>query len=142
MKTTCSGLGDIGQQPTLENTVYENTVEQINKELQQEELKNTFYADPSKSAHSFGVRPCHLADTPKNRETLLRVANDESLYKGTDVHGNRWYVEPCGNGGQHWVRVRNGKINEGGCNRTPKKWNPKTGLYRENRPSNPLEDDK
>lgn len=76
------------------------------------------------------MREGHLADTPKNRETLLRVANDESLYVDTDQWGNRWYIEPCKNGGQHWVRVRNGKINEGGYNRTPIDWNPKTGLYR------------
>lgn len=139
MKTTSSGLGDIGKEPTLESTVYENTVSQINETLKNDEPKNTFYVDPSKSAHIFGHRKGHLVDTPKNRETLLRVANDESLYRGTDEHGNRWYVEPCGNGGQHWVRVRNGKINEGGYNRTPKKWNPKTGLNRAERPKNPLE---
>lgn len=142
MKTSDSGLGDIGKTPTLENTMYENTVEAINKALKSEEQKNTFYEDPSKSAHIFGKRKGHLVDTPKNRETLLRIANDESLYRGTDEHGNRWYVERCGNGGQHWVRVRNGKINEGGYNRVPKEWNPKTGLNRAERPKNPLKDKK
>ncbi len=130
MKTYNSGVGDVGKNPTLENTVYENTVDEINRTLDTKKLKNTFYDDKSKSAHIFGNRPGHLVDTPKNRATLLRIANDEKLYVDTDMWGNEWYIEPCKNGGQHWVRARNGKINEGGYNRTPVEWNPKTGLYR------------
>lgn len=126
MKTLNSGFGDIGEEPTLESTVYENTVNAIDNAIENENYKNMFYKDKSKDAHIFAKRPGHLTDTPKNRATLLRVANDESFYYGTDSHGNMWYIESCGNGGQHWVRVRNGKINEGGYNRTPKKWNPKT----------------
>lgn len=70
----------------------------------------------------------HLVDNPKNRATLLRVSNDESLYAGTDKWGNKWYIETCKNGGQHWVRVMNGIINEGGYNRSPIEWDSETGL--------------
>ena len=45
MKTTSSGLGDIGKEPTLESTVYENTVSQINETLKNDEPKNTFYVE-------------------------------------------------------------------------------------------------
>lgn len=38
MKTSNSGLGDIGTEPTLENSVYENTVNEIQKELLISEL--------------------------------------------------------------------------------------------------------
>ena len=128
MKTSYSGLGDIGKQPTLENTVYENTVDQINQTLKNDELKNTFYVDPAKSAHIFGNRKGHLVDTPKNRETLLRVANDEKFCVGKDAWGKTWYVEHLRDGGQHWVNVYNGKIQDGGYNRIPKPWDEKTGL--------------
>ena len=74
----------------------------------------------------------------KSRETLERVGNDETLYKGTDEHGNRWYVEDCKNGGQHWVQVdTNGNIWDGGYNRTPRPWNDKTGLKSPTRPTKP-----
>ena len=139
MKTTDSGYGDIGKHPTLESTEYEGILAEINKDLASSNFRNTFYEDNSKSRHIFAKREGHLVDTPKNRATLLRVANDETLYRGTDIWWNKCYIEQCGNGGQYWVRVRNGKINEGGYNRTPIKWNIKTGLYKSTKPLNPLE---
>jgi filamentous hemagglutinin len=139
MKEYNSGLGDIGKDPTLESTIYENTLNEINNNLISKGYVNTFYDDKSKTAHIFAKRKGHLVDTPQNRATLLRIANDETLYRGTDIWGNKWYIESCGNGGQHWVRVRNGKINEGGYNRTPIKWNSQTGLYKSVQIKNPLE---
>ena len=53
---------------------------------------------------------------------------------GTDQYGNDWYVEPLGNGGQHWAQVRNGVIFEGGYNRTPLEWDPNTGLKKPVKP--------
>ena len=136
MKTTDSGYGDIGKDPTLESTEYEGIIAEINKDLVLSFYKNTFFDDISQIKHIFAKREGHLADTPKNRATLLRVANDETLYRGTDMWGNKWYIEKCGNGGQYWARVRNGKINEGGYNRTPVDWNPITGLYKQIAPVN------
>ena len=46
MKTTNCGLGDIGKEPTLESTIYENTVKEIERELENYKPKNKF-ADKS-----------------------------------------------------------------------------------------------
>ena len=90
---------------------------------------NRLTSNKSQINHMFEVRPGHLADTQKNRDTISRIANDESLYAGTDQWGNRWYIEPLRNGGQHWAQVNSsGVIWDGGYNRTPKEWDPKTGL--------------
>ena len=89
---------------------------------------NRLTSNPAQLKHMFSVRPGHLADTKKNRETISRVANNDSFYVGKDQWGNDWYVEPLKNGGQHWTQVRDGIIFEGGYNRTPQPWNPKTGL--------------
>ncbi len=41
-----------------------------------------------------------------------------------------------GNGGQHWAEVdSSGRIWDGGYNRTPIKWDPKTGLKRPAKPT-------
>ncbi len=90
---------------------------------------NRLTTNNSQLKHMFTVRPGHLADTSKNRETISRIANNDSYYVDTDRWGNRWYVEPLGNGGQHWAEVNSsGVIWDGGYNRTPKTWNPGTGL--------------
>ena len=97
---------------------------------------NRLTTNDSQLKHMFGVRPGHLADTEKNRDTISRIANDDSCYMGTDQWGNKWYVEPLKNGGQHWAEVdKNGTIWDGGYNRTPIEWNPDTGLKRPTRPS-------
>ncbi|MBQ5472298.1 MAG: hypothetical protein IIT58_09915 [Treponema sp.] len=95
---------------------------------------NSLPTNPSQLSHIFRRTSGHLVDTAKNRATLQRIANDPSLYVGTDKHGNDWYVETCRNGGQHWVSVRNGVIQNGGYNRTPIEWNPSTGLSAPTKP--------
>lgn len=91
-------------------------------------FSNRLASNPSQLKHIFNSRPGHLSDTPKNRETLSRVANNPKFFQGTDKWGNDWYIESLGNGGQHWAQVRDNVIFEGGYNRSPKEWNPKTGL--------------
>lgn len=90
--------------------------------------RNALPKNKAQTMHIFRKEKGHLVDTPKNRRTLLRIANDKSLYAGTDVFGKDWYIEKCRNGGQHWVSVKNGIIQDGGYNRSPRTWNPKTGL--------------
>lgn len=97
---------------------------------------NRITTNPSQLKHIFAARPGHLADTQKNRDTISRIANDASLYAGTDQWGNRWYIEPLGNGGQHWAEVdSSGIIWDGGYNRSSIEWNPKTGLKSPVKPS-------
>lgn len=96
---------------------------------------NRLPSAPGQLKHIFAVRSGHLADTPKNRDTLSILANDQDCYKGRDKWGNDWYIRTLGNGGQHWVEVRDGIIFEGGYNRTPKEWNPETGLKSKEKPS-------
>lgn len=99
---------------------------------------NKLTTNAAQLKHMFGVRPGHLADTEKNRNTISRIANDDSCYKGTDKWGNQWYVEPLKNGGQHWAEVdKNGTIWDGGYNRTPIEWDPNTGLKRPVKPTGP-----
>lgn len=78
--------------------------------------------------HIFGIRPGHFPDTPENRKRLVKLANDDSKYIGDDKYGNSWnsLIEPDGT--QTWVRYRDGVINEGGSNKTPRKWDNDTGF--------------
>lgn len=92
--------------------------------------RNSLPKNAAQIKHIFRKDKGHLCDTPKNRKTLQRIANDESLFVLTDIHGKKWYIEKCKNGGQHWVTVKDGKIQDGGYNRTPVPCNPKTGLCR------------
>ncbi len=73
-------------------------------------------------------------DTPANRQTLENVANSNKNYLGKDIHGNKWYAKLNSDGSQIWVQVRNGKIDAGGVNYTPKTFNSRTGLSAANKP--------
>lgn len=80
--------------------------------------------------HIFGDREGHLTDTPYHRKQLKNLANDKSYYKGKDKYGNSWNVKIMRDGSQLWARHRNGTINEGGKNKTPRPWDKQTGLNR------------
>lgn len=84
--------------------------------------------DKSQLSHIFGDRPGHLPDTPGNRKKLTDLANDKNKFVGSDRYGNSWNVENNSDGSQTWVRHKNGTINEGGQNKTPRPWNDETGL--------------
>ena len=91
---------------------------------------NHLPTDDSQLRHIFGVREGHLADTPRNRQTLLELANDAGSFDGTDAHGLDWFTRIAGNGAQYWVSVRNNVIQEGGYNRTPREWDDQSGYNR------------
>jgi len=78
--------------------------------------------------HIFDDRAGHLPNTPRNRETLLGVANDPAYYIGTDERGIDWFSKMNADGSQTWVRVRDGKITDGGQNEEPRTWDDITGL--------------
>lgn len=78
--------------------------------------------------HIFSGKEGHFIDTPQNREILVELANDENKYYGNDQYGNSWNIEITADGKQNWVRYRNGIINEGGQNKTPREWDDDTGL--------------
>lgn len=84
----------------------------------------------------FGTREGHVIDTPSNRATMERVANNENAFIGSDKFNNQWYAENQADGRQVWVQVRNGAIWNGGVNETPRTYNPKTGLCPTEKPSN------
>ena len=83
---------------------------------------------PAQIKHIFGNRTGHLPDTPSNRKLLTETANTPKYYQGTDKYGNDWHAKIDNKGRQVWVRSRNGKINEGGRNNTPRLWDKETGL--------------
>jgi hypothetical protein len=66
-------------------------------------------------------------DTDANRQLLIEVANKGVNFLGTDRAGNDWYAENRADGTQVWVRVRSGKIVNGGMNHNPRDF---TGLPR------------
>jgi hypothetical protein len=59
---------------------------------------------------------------------LTDLANDKGKFIGTDKYGNSWNAETTNNGAQNWVRYRDGIINDGGQNSTPRIWNNETGF--------------
>lgn len=98
------------------------------KEDNQADQKQHLPKDESQLKHIFKDKPGHLKDTPKNRKMLVELANNKRKYVGKDKYGNSWNVETMDSGVQNWVRYRNGTINEGGQNQTPRKWDNETGL--------------
>lgn len=85
--------------------------------------------------HIFRDADGHLTeDTKTNRQKLEDVANDKGNYLGNDKYGNEWYGKNNPDGSQTWVKVRNGSIENGGVNQTPKTYNPQTGLSSPTRP--------
>ena len=83
----------------------------------------------------FGKREGHLRDTPENRKLLEDVANDKKAVLGPDDHGNTWSARNMEDGAQVWTQTRNGEIINGGLNKTPHTYNPRTGLSAPVRPN-------
>ena len=82
-----------------------------------------------RAPHIFREAEGHLPrDTPQNRETLLRVADDPKTTLGNDKYGNTWSAKTNKDGTQTWTQTRNGEIRNGGENQTPKDFNKETGL--------------
>jgi hypothetical protein len=78
--------------------------------------------------HIFRDASGHLPDTPANRRLLREVANDPATTLGKDRFGNVWSAHTLEDGTQVWVQTRNGVIQNGGLNQTPRAFNPETGL--------------
>lgn len=97
--------------------------------------RNYLPKNKSQLNHIFSVRPGHLKNTPKNKKTLTDLINDKLAYKGTDKNGCKWYIKIAKNGAQYWAKVHNGTLSDGGYNRSPKKWNNDTGLFKQ-KPNN------
>ena len=80
--------------------------------------------DASQLGHIFRSAEGHLAeDTPENRQLLTSTANNADNYVGTNEYGNQIYAQRQSNGSEIWVEVRNGTIQNGGVNTTPR-YNP------------------
>ncbi len=87
-----------------------------------------FPQNDSQIQHIFRDAPGHLADTPENRSLLQDVASDSHTTLGTDRFGNVWSAKTQSDGSQVWVQTRNGVIQNGGLNSSPRTFNPQTGL--------------
>jgi len=84
--------------------------------------------DESWVVHIFREAEGHFReDTDANRRLLIDVASRGTNLLGTDRAGNDWYAENRADGTQVWVRVRRGKIVNGGMNHNPRDF---TGLPR------------
>ena len=110
----------------------QSTMDQMNSEIaaiKNEQRVSNLVSLPqgnSQINHIFGNREGHLNDTPNNRKVLTDLANDKGKFIGTDKYGNSWNAETTNNGAQNWVRYRDGIINDGGQNSTPRIWNNET----------------
>lgn len=88
----------------------------------------SFPRSESQLNHIFGNRPGHLPNTLQNQQMILRVANNNENYIGTDKYGNNWYAQIQSDGSQIWARVNGDVINNAGKNETPRIWNGESGL--------------
>lgn len=84
--------------------------------------------EESQLGHIFREAEGHLADTPANRQLLTDVANDAKSVLGKDKFGNTWSARTLSDGTQVWTESRGGRIINGGLNKTPRVFNPSTGL--------------
>ena len=79
-----------------------------------------FPANPAQLKHIFRREAGHVADTPANRQLISDVANNAANRLGTDKFGNVWSAATRSDGSQVWVSTRNGVIQNGGVNTTPR----------------------
>ncbi|MEQ0777667.1 DUF637 domain-containing protein [Paraburkholderia tropica] len=91
---------------------------------------NSLPTNSSQLSHIFRDDVGHLTDTPENQQTLVNMVNNPQNLLGSDAYGNQWYAQTLPDGTQLWGSVRNGVIQNGGLNATPKTYNPATGLSR------------
>lgn len=70
----------------------------------------------------------HLVDTPENQQALVNLTNNPANRLGTDRFGNQWFAQIQSDGSLLWGSVRNGVVQNGGLNTTPRNFNPATGL--------------
>lgn len=89
---------------------------------------NSLPPNSSQIRHILADRPGHLPDTPRNRQTLVEVANDSDCYVGKSSSGLDWYEKIEPDGSQIWVKVYNGTISDGGINYIPRPFDPETGF--------------
>lgn len=92
--------------------------------------KNKLPSNDAQIKHILRKAEGHIEDTPENRALLESVANNSENYKGTDMHGNRWYSKMLPDSKQIWVSVKNGIIQNGGINDSEHPWNDNTGYSR------------
>jgi filamentous hemagglutinin len=85
------------------------------------------------AGHIFSKREGHVPDSPANRILLRETAQSEKNFLGKDQHGTSWHAQVLPDGRQAWTTSRNGIIQNGGVNQTPKTFNSKTGLSRESK---------
>jgi RHS repeat-associated protein len=79
-----------------------------------------FPANPSQLKHIFRNEPGHYAkDTPANRGSLINTASHGQPVRA-DNHGNQFFRTLNSDGTETWVQVRNGVIQNGGLNATPR----------------------
>ena len=84
---------------------------------------------PGAAMRIFNNKPGHLPDSKKNREKILKLANDPSKHLGKDKDGYDWNAQIEPDGSQIWVRYRDGIVNNGGSFNPPRQWNDDSGLY-------------
>lgn len=85
-----------------------------------------------KLSHIFRKKEGHFSqETNYGKRLLTEIANNEKYYLGLDQHGNGWYAKITRNGKQIWVRTKGNHITDGGINKVPKKYNPRTGLCKD-----------
>lgn len=89
---------------------------------------NGLPSDSSQLSHIFRDDVGHLTNTSENQKTLLNLVNNPANSLGTDQFGNKWFAQTLPNGTQLWGSVRNGVIQNGGLNTTPRSFSPATGL--------------
>lgn len=87
-----------------------------------------FPTNESQVRHIFRDSVGHLPDTAASRELLQDVTTDRGAQLGTDRFGNTWFHRIREDGTQVWVQVRDGVIQNGGVNQTPRPFNPQSGL--------------
>lgn len=91
-------------------------------------ISNTLPTNSSQLSHIFRGDAGHLLDTPENRRELSNLVNDSQNLLGADRYGSLWYAQTLPDGTQLWGTVRNGIIQNGGLNTTPRSYNQVTGL--------------
>jgi hypothetical protein len=78
--------------------------------------------------HIFREAEGHLTNTPENQQTIVDLVNSRDYYVGTDATGRQWFGLQKSDGTQIWAVVRNGVVQNGGLNMTPRSFDPTTGF--------------
>ncbi len=98
-------------------------------ELELREITSKISISERDAPHIFRNKIGHFTeDTLLNRCKIINVVSNMGNFLGQCERGSLWFAKTLEDGTQIWAEVRKGIVRDAGINKTPRFFNPSTGL--------------